>query len=45
MPDFLTPVLTKVALVAIESIVSLLLTRLWTDYARSRRAATAPAFA
>lgn len=40
MPHFLTSILTKVALVAIETIVTRLLVRLWMDYARSRRAVT-----
>ncbi|WP_281196454.1 hypothetical protein [Streptomyces lushanensis] len=44
MPGLLTSILTKVALAAIESIVTRLLTRLWTDYAHARRAAT-PSFA
>ncbi|MFE2498226.1 hypothetical protein ACFXKS_00315 [Streptomyces scopuliridis] len=44
MPGLLTSIFTRVALAAIEAIVTRLLTRLWTDYAHARRAA-APAFA
>ncbi|GAA1187625.1 hypothetical protein GCM10009654_51530 [Streptomyces hebeiensis] len=44
MPAILGSILTKLALAAIEAVVTRALTRLWTDYAHSRRAA-APAYA
>ncbi|MFD5030728.1 hypothetical protein ACFVWX_10210 [Streptomyces sp. NPDC058220] len=44
MPGFLTSILTKVAITAIETIVTTVLVRIWTAYANSRRAST-PAFA
>ncbi|WP_157877383.1 hypothetical protein [Streptomyces odonnellii] len=44
MSGFLVSLLTRAAVIAIEMVVTRLVTRLWKEYAHSRGAAT-PAFA
>ncbi|QXE36282.1 hypothetical protein KQY30_20590 [Streptomyces sp. GMY02] len=44
MSGFLVSLLTRAAVIAIEMVVTRLVTRLWTEYAHSRDAAN-PAFA
>jgi hypothetical protein len=39
MSDLLTPLLTRAALGLLEVVVARLLWRLWSDYARTQRAA------